>query len=421
MNSEKKVFLNTFYLTLGKIVTSGLGVVSFGVIAHFFSVEQMGEYNLVLNFVNFLTIFADLGLGTVLQRDIASNEADNLMISNVFGLRLILSVIFIGIGSLLIYLFPYSQNVKIGVIIYAVVNIFSMLSNIIWSVFQAKFLFRKVVIVQVIIAVINTFLLVSAALLHLQFLFFILATCIGMVIGYFISQTLLREKIRYMFDIKKMLTIANEAWPLGAGVLASVIFFKIDSLILPYFYNPNRFPDVGYYGIAYKIFEVAIVFGGLYTQTLFPLFSSLLHKSNFTKEFRKFLFYTIILAILGNVSLFFLSKPFLFILGGEKYYPAVPSLQILSFALSATILSAFFLNIGVAGHKQYLLFKSALIAAILNIGLNLLIIPRYSFIGASWVTLVTQVVILFSYMFIAIVALQQKKLSIKHDTEVNNE
>jgi O-antigen/teichoic acid export membrane protein len=407
MNNEKKVFLNTFYLTAGKIVTSGLGVISFGVLAHYFNVEQMGEYNLVLNFVSFLTIFADFGLGTVINRDIAADNIDKTTISNIFGLRLLLSILFIGVGSLLIFLFPYSQQVKIGVIMYAIVNIFSMLSALIWSVFQAKFLFKKVVIVQVIIASINTLLLVTAALLHLQFLYFIVATSVGMVVGFFISKYLFGDKIRYLYDKKRMITIANESWPLGAGVLASVIFFKIDSLILPYFYNPNRFPDVGYYSISYKIFEVAMVFGGLYTQTLFPLFSSLLHKSNFRTEFRKYLLYTIIIAVVGNIGLFFLAKPFLFILGGEKYYPAIPSLQILSFALSATVIS-FFLNIGVAGHKQFLLFKFAVFAAAINISFNFVFIPRYSFIGASWITVLTQIVILLTTVYTALLVLKER-------------
>ncbi|HVA96934.1 MAG TPA: flippase [Candidatus Acidoferrales bacterium] len=409
MNNEKKVFLNTFYLSIGKIVTSGLGVVSFGVLAHYFDVEHMGEYNLVLNFVSFLTILADFGLGTVLLRDIAAKKADNTLISYVFGLRLLLSIIFIGFGSLSIFIFPYSEEVKIGVIIYAIVNIFSMLSALIWSVFQAKFLFSKVVVAQITIAVINTVLLVSAAYFHLPFLSFIFATSIGMVVGFFVSKSFLHKKIQYLFDKKRMIGIANESWPLGAGVLASVIFFKIDSLILPYFYNPNQFPDVGYYGISYKIFEVLMVFGGLYTQTLFPLFSAHRSKAEFKRDFRKYIFYTFIIAVIGNIGLFFLAKPFLYFLGGEKYYPAIPSLQILSFALTVSILSGFFLNIGVVGHKQFLLFKFAVIAAIINIGLNLILIPKYSFIGASWVTVVTQLIIFLTSLYSAVLVIKERK------------
>src|SRR5664279_3633662 len=117
MNNDKKVFLNTFYLATGKIITSILGVISFGVLAHYFTLSQMGEYNLVLNFVGFLTIFADFGLGTLLIRDIANKKADSLTITLIFSLRFLLSIIFIGFGSLLIFAFPYSNEVKIGVVI----------------------------------------------------------------------------------------------------------------------------------------------------------------------------------------------------------------------------------------------------------------------------------------------------------------
>lgn len=405
----KKVFINTFYQAAGKTFTSLLGVIAFSLLAHYFNVEKMGEYNLVFNFVSFLAIFADFGLGTLLIREIASKNADSHKISYIFSLRLILSVIFIGIGSFLIFVFPYSYDVKLGVIIYAFANIFSQVSAIIWSIFQAHFNFIKVVFVQIVISLMNCLLIILAVSLKLPFLLIITLISITAVSGFIITRSILQDKLSFKFNKKQYIAIIYESWPLGAGIVASVFYFKIDALILPYFYNPIHYPDVAYYGTSYKIFEVALVFGGYYTGTLFPHFSSLINSKSFQKDLRKSLFYTLGLAVLGSAGIYIFAKIFIVILGGVKYLPAVTSLQILSLAFFPTILAGYFLDIGVAGKKQFLFFKCTVAAAVVNIILNIIIIPHYSFIGASWITVITQFFILITYIYIALPVIQQKR------------
>jgi O-antigen/teichoic acid export membrane protein len=115
------------------------------------------------------------------------------------------------------------------------------------------------------------------------------------------------------------------------------------------------------------------------------------------------------LGVAGCSTLFIFAKLFIFILAGEGFYPATLALQILSFAAVSSILSGFFLNIAIAGGKQLLLLKYSFIAAVLNICLNLLIIPKYSFIGASWTTVVTQLLILIMNIYVAILVIKERR------------
>lgn len=407
----KKVLFNTIYQATGKIITSLLGIISFSILARYLSIGQMGEYNLILNFVSFLAIFADFGLGTILIRDTAIEKTSSNTFSLIYTLRLLSSILFIGFGSFLIYLFPYSMEVKIGVLIYALANIFSQLSTIIWATFQARLRFIQGVIIQVCTSFINCVLLILAVWFHLPFLYFIIFTSIASVCGYLLSISILREKPMLIFDLKRYTTILNQAWPLAAAVIMSLIYFKIDALILPYFYNPLHYPDVAYYGIAYKVFEVLLVFGGFYTGTLFPHFSSKINNKSFHRDFRKGFFWTLGIAVLGSAGLFLFAKMFILILGGSRYLPAVTSLKILALAFCPTILSGFFLDVAVAGKKQLLLFKCTAAAAVLNIVLNLIFIPQYSFIGASWITVLTQIVILITYIYVALLVVNKRGIS----------
>lgn len=392
----------------GKITTSLLGVISFGILAHYLKEQQFGEYSLIFSFVGFIAVFADLGLGTLLTREIAAKRADEKYISFVFTLRFLLSIFTTLIGSVLIFLFPYSLNVKIGVCLLAAANIFYLLSSITWAIFQAQLRFEKIVIAQVLSSLIACILIVFSVFLSLPFLFFTLASAIATILGFIITYLLYPGTISLKKNSNAFLNILKEAWPLGAGVIVSVIYFKIDSLILPYYYNPSTHPDLGYYSLAYRIFEVAIVFGGYYAATLFPVFSQLLSSKNFIQLFKKHLIYTSLLGIAASIILFIFARIFILILGGINFAPAITSLQILSFAAFASILSGFFLNIGVAGGKQLLVLKLSAVTAILNILLNLLVIPKYSFIGASWTTVFTQVFILATNIYIALLVMRPK-------------
>ena len=411
MTTDKKIILNTFYQMAGKVSTSILGVISFGFLARYLQ-NDLGEYVLISSFVGFIVVFADLGLGTLLTREIAAKRADEKYISFIFTLRLFLAVLVTIIGSIAIFFFPYSITVKFGVCLLAIANIFLILGSTLWSVFQAELRYEKIVISQVISSLITCILTIAFVLLKLPLLYFVLASSIGISVCFIITYISYAKTISLKINKKAFLKILKEAWPIGAGIIVSVIYFKIDSLILPFYYDPSTHPDLSYFSTAYKIFEVAIMFGGFYTGTLFPVFSARLQSKNFFLHFKKHLIFSSLLAVSGCVILFIFAKIFIYTLAGQTFAPSVLSLQILSFAAFGSILSGFFLNIAIAGGKQLLLLKYSFIAAVLNICLNILIIPKYSFIGASWTTVATQLLILIINIYAAILVIKERKISL---------
>ena len=151
MHTDKKIILNTFYQMIGKVSTSIFGVIGFAFIARFLQ-NQLSEYALITSFVGFIVVFADFGLGTLLTREVAAKRADAKYISYIFTLRLIFSILASFIGSIVIFFFPYSLVVKIGIVILSFANIFYLLSSTIWAIFQAELRLEKTVIAQVISA-----------------------------------------------------------------------------------------------------------------------------------------------------------------------------------------------------------------------------------------------------------------------------
>lgn len=402
MITDRKIFLNTGYQIFAKVIISILGLVSTGYLARYLGTSGFGEYSLVFSFVGIFVIFADFGLGTLLTREMAAGRASQDYFAQVFTLRFLFSTVAFILAAIAVFFFPYSSAVKTGVVIASVGNFFLLLSSLFWSTFQAEFRFEKIAFAQIIAAAISAILAISGVFWGLPFFFFIFAVLVGNFFGFLISLKLVaQDKGFFLIDFGGFKKILSETWPLGAGLIVSVAYFKIDSLILSFFRNPEVTPDLGLYSAAYKPFEVMIVFGGFFLQTLFPFFSSTLKSADFIPRFKKFFYYSLLLSAVMTVLLLVLAKPIILVLGGAKFLPAIKSLQILSLATSVSILAGFFLSVALAGGKQVLLLKFSLIALILNLVLNLIVIPKYSFIGASWTTVVTQIFILLSSVFAA--------------------
>ncbi|RJQ38905.1 flippase [Candidatus Microgenomates bacterium] len=407
---KNKIFVNTYYQVIGKVVTSLFGFVSTYYLTRYLGGIKFSEYSFIFTFIGFAAIFADLGFGSLITRNFATKVKSEESISDFFTLRLILSIIVSLFSILLIIFLPYTNTIKIGVAIASFYNISSLLSSIFWAVFQANLDFRKVVISQIVNSVVFFVLLIIGMRLNLFFEFFLFANVVASFAALVISIKLNNSGFNLIeINIKKFKKILYKVLPFAGGFIVSVAYFKIDSILLSFYYNPSFKPDVGLYAISYRFFEVVLVFGGFFTQTLYPFFSKNISSENFSKNVKKYFKYSLAISILSTIFLYFLAKPLVLTLGGDKFIASYPSLQILSFAGGVTILSGFFLSIALSGFKEVLLFKFSIIALLINVFLNLLIIPKYSFIGASWTTLITQSFILIANAFAAYLVVRKSK------------
>ena len=402
MNTEARVFKNTAYQIFGKIIISGLGVVATAFLSRFLGTNLYGEYSITLSYVGFVAIFADLGLSSLLVREVAAGRANHEYFKHIFGLRAFSAFAVLLLGVILVFFFPYNNLVKLGVIIASLGTFLSLLSSVIWSYFQGKVEFQNVVYSQIANSVAVVVLTIAGVYLKLPMIFFVVVFLLGNLVSFSVSLDLAKIKIFFMSVSRKVYAdIIKESWSFGVGAIITVAYFKIDSIILSLFYNPASTPDVGIYAIAYKIFEVIVVFGGTFTAAMYPYFSKKISDKDFSASFRKFFLYTLVISVLGGLFLLVFSKPLVLLLGGGSYINASNSLIILSAAAVATILAGFFLNIAVSVGKQVLVAKYALAALVINVILNFIFIPRYSYIAASWITVITQLFILITNAYVA--------------------
>lgn len=403
MKSDRVIVTNTLYQVLGKVATSVFGFISIYFLTRHLGSITFSEYSFIIAYVGFVTILTDFGLTPYLIREIASDrDKSDILTSVAFTARGVLSVFASVVFLLLIYILPYSSVIRIGVAVGLTSQFFLNLSLIIWSVFQARLKFQKMMAAQVATSFILLLLTLLGVYLKLSLLYFIWSIAGSVFIGFIVSLSLMKgAALRLNFDFKLLRETLRRSLSFGIWVVVATLYFKIDTLILSFFFNPSTTPDVGYYSLAYRFFEVSVVFGGFFTQTLYPYFSQILKTTQFKHQAKRYLLWTFIVASLTAAATIALAKPAILLVAGSQYQQAVLPLFVLSGATFTSVMSGFFIAIAFAAHKQKQVLKFGVFALFVNILGNLLLIPHMASMGAATTTVVTQSIVCVANAYIA--------------------
>jgi O-antigen/teichoic acid export membrane protein len=149
---------------------------------------------------------------------------------------------------------------------------------------------------------------------------------------------------------------------------------------------------VGLYNAAYRLSEISTVIPAIFMTSMFPVLSRFHKKSkdSFIIAYGKSIKYLFYLALPMAMVVTLLSKPIINLIFGAEFSGSIVALQILIWAAAIMYVSMVQGNTIISANKQMFCFKVTVFSAILNIILNLILIPRYSYIGASATTVATE-------------------------------
>lgn len=397
MRLSQKIALHTTIQSAGKIVSLIIGLLSVGLMTRFLGTEGYGNYNTIITFLSFFSIIADLGLYLLLTREISrSPQNQQKIISNIFTLRVFSAFFVISLAPIIAFFFPYSNEMKIAILGGVAAFIFASLTQVLVGIFQREFKTYVTALGEIASRIV---LLIFVALLF----FYVkkdnlILLIVGLTLGNFINflivflwgQKLMR--IRLSFDKQYWYYVIKESFPLAAAIVLNLIYFRIDTIMLSVMKTPH---DVGIYSAAYKILEILVVFPAMFIGVMLPLFSRSITEDlgKFKSHVQQSLNFLIIAAIPTVIGVYVLAKPLIMLIGGEEFEPSVAPLRILIGATGIIFIGNLFGHLIVATGAQRKMVKVYLLGAVLNVGLNIILIGRYSYIGASVATLVTELIV----------------------------
>ena len=407
-NLSKKIALNTIISGGTRIVELILAFIIIGILTRYLGREGFGEYSIILAFLFIFNVLADLGLYSIVVREISKPGADEEKIaSNAFTIRFLIGF-FIFISAFFIAcFFPYNIVVKQGILIGAFGFWFLSMGQVLMGVFQKYLRMDKVAIAELIARIIQVILILWFVKLGFGLLFIISALAVSSFV-YFILVFIFVQKhirIRLQFNFVFWKKILRQSWPLAISAILCMIYFKLDTIFLSVMKSEG---DVGIYGLSYKILESIVFFPTMFVGLVMPLLSKYAFSDleKFKRVFQRALDFLIITAIPLAVGALFLSPKIIFLLSGGGFEESVLVLNILIFACAIIFFGALFSNVIIARNLQKTLAKIYLVGAVVNVITNFIFIPRYSYYGAAGTTLFTEALVTILMLVIIFKSLQ---------------
>jgi O-antigen/teichoic acid export membrane protein len=187
-------------------------------------------------------------------------------------------------------------------------------------------------------------------------------------------------------------TLVRDAVPFGLNGLFGAIYLSVDVVMLAWIHDEA---EVGVYRAATVIIALFPVIAETFSNAVYPRMARHLGRPDAARDELRFATRVLLaISVPAAVGGVLVAEPLLVFIGGAAYAPsAVP------FCILAPLLPLRFLNNGfgmtmTALDRQDERTRGVFGAAVFNVALNLLILPRYGAVGAAATTLATEVLLL---------------------------
>ncbi len=374
--------------------------------------EEYGFYFAVFNFSFLFYILLDFGITTFNNKNIAqNNQLLRKHLSNIIVLKLLLFFVYIILTFAGAFFIEYSKQ-QITILVFLAINQF-LVSFVLYlrSNLGGLHLFKTDSVVSVLdrslMIIICAILLWGNIVPEFKIQHFVYAQTLSLALTALISLIIVfrRADIRFLklnWNFPFFLLILRQSLPFAVLVLLMTFYSRIDSVMLERLLGNEGGWYSGIYASAYRLLDAANMIAYLFAVLLLPIFARMLKEKQSIEELIKLSFTLIFTpAVIIAVCSFFYADEIMHLLYGIHpgetnqmfEYRIVQSskvfgLLMISFCAVSTMY-IFSTLLTANGSLKYLNIV-ALTGMVLNVFLNIYLIPDYKALGSAWATLITQ-------------------------------
>ncbi|HEC88429.1 MAG TPA: flippase [Thermoplasmata archaeon] len=403
MNTIQRIVKNTLVLFLSKVISYLLSFLFIMYTARYLGAEGFGILSFAIAFTGIFAVFTDLGLNTLTVREVARDKSlATKYLGNIAIMKLVLVVVTFGLIALSINFLGYpKQTIKVVYLI-ALSVIFTSFSQMFYSIFQAyekmeyqsmgQILSSVLILSGALFAINKNFSVVGFASIYLLVSAVVLSYSFTVCVWKFVLP-----KIEVDWSFWK--PTIKEALPFGLTGIFVMIYYWIDSVMLSLMKGNEV---VGWYNAAYRLIIIPLFIPSILNIVIFPVMSRFYISSKdafrFTSE--RYFKYMAIAGFPIGVGTTLLADRIILLIFGVGYMNSIIALQILIWSSVFIFLSGAFARLLETSNRQITITKITAINASANVILNLILIPKFSYIGASITTVITE----FSALMLGIIA-----------------
>lgn len=398
---QDRITLNLFSLTTAEIAKRLLGFITIAYLGRVLDANGFGIIGFASALISYFILFVDFGFNTLAVRDVAKDRTLlNKYVNNIIPIRLSLAILFSLILTAFLLLSDKNLETKYVVLITSI-GLFSNAVALNW-VFQAVEKMKYIATRQIISGLLS----LIGVMLFVHSQNDLIPAAVILTLSAFIGNLWFipaykklygKIKLEFSFDFWKEL--CRKSFPLAYASIMIGIYYNLDMVMLGYM-KPEE--DVGIYNAAYKIFLLGILPLQLIFNSFFPQLSQvgLANTPVFKSTIKNYAKFIIGSGIISGIFLLSFPERIMLLVFGGKYLASAVPLSILAMNVIVVSINVFLGNPMIAWGKQKEYAIAISFGALTNIILNFILIPRYSYIGAAFATLLSEVAVFVGLFYL---------------------
>ena len=403
MSNVQRIAKNAGALYASYILTSLLGLVLTVAVARELGDAAFGRYSFAVALTAIFAVFLDMGFDTLIVRDVARDRTvAEKYLGNIIVMKVLLSVVVFGMLALTITLMDYPHETTIVVLVLGGCVILHGFGNVFRVTFRAFERMEYEGLMTCAGKLMALSLALSALFLGYGLVQVALAIVGGGIVEFLLGLCLCSRKfvkLRLEIDLEFWKKALKAAVPIGFLSIAAIVYVRADIVMLSAMKGDAV---VGWYNAAYILVLALKPFPHILMSAAFPFMarSAVSSRASLTSGYQKSLRYLLIIGLPAAVGMTILAGRIVPLLYGDEFSDSVVALQILAWDLLLFFLYMPLAFVLVSLNRQN---KMAVVVAgctVLNVVLNLILIPHFSYVGAGIATLVTEGVLLATYFFL---------------------
>lgn len=372
--------------------------ISFAYCSRILGADGIGKYSFGQSLIAYLLLLASLGIPNYAIREGAAvrekKEQLNIFINQVFTINCIMTIVAYGVLGVLFLVWPQIDEYKYIIIIQSIQIILTTLgTDWVNTIFEDYFyLALRYIIIQIIAIFLLIVFVRNSGDIYIYTFITMLANAGGNILNWFYLRNNgiiphLVKNVDFKRHMKPILVLfCNSA--------ATVIYLNSDIIMLGIFLTNSA---VGIYTVSSKIYTMIKSLVNAIIMVTLPRFSyylSLKQINKYRDTLEKMVEILIAIIFPAMVGLILEADKILNLVAGKGYLEGVGVVRILSIAILFAVGACFFsYSVLMPNRKEKYFLKATIIAASVNIILNIILLPVYGILAAALTTLIAEIIV----------------------------
>jgi O-antigen/teichoic acid export membrane protein len=385
---------NTAVMLVAQLITWTATLVTTAVLGAQLGVDAFGTLYLAMSISLLFSVLVEFGLNQQLVRAIARDrDLAGPYLVNAIAIKLALAIVAYLAILVLIFVLGYSAEAGRVIAIYSLILAFTGLSTTFTSVYQGT----QRVVHAAVGSIIEKVLVCVLAIVLLWLGFGVVAMAAVFVAGAAAGALWQGLSLRRVAHIELRLdravigTLVRNAVPFFAYWVLGSLYYRLDTILLS---KLTGAAVLGWYGAAYRLFDTLVFLPNIVASAiLFPILSQLSTQSRpaLRRAMTKGLDIILIVGMPICIGLLTLADPIIRLIYRQpEYVNAVPALQWLAVGLLLLYINSILSVTIVSLNSERKMTLVAGLALVVNLSLNLILIPLFQHVGAASTTAITE-------------------------------